>query len=347
MVGEAGTAGAAFRWEHWAAGLEPPVVLVSTVVGRGMYTLGEALRERFPRPDEVAHVAVEDLLPDSAVAEDLKRYRFIMRYCPFLVGLVNKIPFFYYRKYLRESLLGGGKLRRLRARLEESGTRTVVCVSHRPGFWVSNIKGKARMDFKLWGLLGEYGSTLGWKYIFWDQVSGFLSPLRRESLDYPIPAHCDFREIDLPARRAYYELASVQGRKDCVLVVCGYWGQGSFGDILRALLAEGPGLTVHVVCGDNEPAYKKICRAFGARAQVKVYGALGSLVPLMREAGCVISKPGISTILEARAAGRKLFLVKGVPVAEDNNARYAAKNFGAEWFSMRAFRRWRDVPGPW
>jgi UDP-N-acetylglucosamine:LPS N-acetylglucosamine transferase len=66
-----------------------------------------------------------------------------------------------------------------------------------------------------------------------------------------------------------------------------------------------------------------------------------SLAPLLREAGCVVTKPGISTLLEAHAAGRKIFLVRGIPVAEDNNARYAARHFGAEWFEPGAFRRWR------
>jgi hypothetical protein len=54
----------------------------------------------------------------------------------------------------------------------------------------------------------------------------------------------------------------------------------------------------------------------------------------------VITKPGISTLLEARATGRKLFLLPGMPVAEDNNAGYAVRHFGAEWFSKESFTRW-------
>ena len=47
----------------------------------------------------------------------------------------------------------------------------------------------------------------------------------------------------------------------------------------------------------------------------------------------MVTKPGIATLLEAHAAGRKIFLVKGIPVSEDNNARYALRHFGAEWFN--------------
>jgi hypothetical protein len=61
-------------WEAVAAGFEPPVLLVSTFVGRGMYSLGEAIRERRPAPAAVAHVPVEEFLPRRAVAEDLRRH---------------------------------------------------------------------------------------------------------------------------------------------------------------------------------------------------------------------------------------------------------------------------------
>jgi hypothetical protein len=33
-------------------------------------------------------------------------------------------------------------------------------------------------------------------------------------------------------------------------------------------------------------------------------------------------------------------MLKGMPVAEDNNARYAISNFGASWFSLKRFRDW-------
>jgi hypothetical protein len=54
----------------------------------------------------------------------------------------------------------------------------------------------------------------------------------------------------------------------------------------------------------------------------------------------VVTKPGISTILEARAARRKIFLLRGMPVAEDNNARHALRYFDAEWFTKESFQRW-------
>jgi hypothetical protein len=60
----------------------------------------------------------------------------------------------------------------------------------------------------------------------------------------------------------------------------------------------------------------------------------------MRECAVLVTKPGISTLLEAHAAGRKIFLLRGMPVAEDNNARFAIRHFGAEWFHVDALCRW-------
>ena len=64
--------------------LEPPVLIISTVVGRGMYMLGEALRERLTGPLRVEHVAVEDYLPGGAIGEDLRRYKWLSNHFPFI-----------------------------------------------------------------------------------------------------------------------------------------------------------------------------------------------------------------------------------------------------------------------
>jgi hypothetical protein len=334
---------AAFDLDNLAASLEAPVLIVSTVVGRGMYTLGEALQESFTPGAVVGHMAVEDYLPGSAVAEDLKRYKFISDRLPFLLYLVYKLPVFYYRKYLRESLGGGSDLGALGRHIEALNPRTVLCVSHRPAFWVSSLKRRAGLGFKLWGVLGEYGNTLAWRYIFWEQMDGFLSPLERGELTYAFPGHLRFEKIDLPARRAYYGLADRPGDPRGVLLVCGYWGQGPILRVLRTLLGVDPALRITAVCGENGAARAAVRRAFGDNPNIRAYGAVDSLLPFFAECSCVVTKPGISTLLEARAARRKIFLLKGMPVAEGNNARHAVRHFGAEWFSEARFREWRKA----
>jgi hypothetical protein len=199
--------------------LSPPVLIVSTVVGRGMYSLGEAFQERFRASDDVEHIAIEDYLPANAVKEDLRRYKFISNRMPFLLNLVYRVPLFYYRKYLRETSSRASDLRALKERIEAKNPKTVLCISHRPAFWVSSAKRRARMDFKLWGVLGEFGDTLGWRYVFWDQMDGFLSPVDRQELRCRFADSLCFSTIELPARRSYYALAGRPGRQKSVLLV--------------------------------------------------------------------------------------------------------------------------------
>jgi len=327
-------------WAECLASFETPVLLLSTVVGRGMYHLGEALRERFHDPDRVHHIPIEDVLPAAAVAEDLKRYRFISSRLTPLLYLIYKCPVFYYRKFMREKWVQASDLSTLEERITRSGVRTVVCVSHRAAFWASSLKRRRNLDFVLWDLLGEYGNNYGYRYLFWEAMDGFLSPLDRAAIRIRIPDHVRFVKIALPARRAYVDLAGVEGDRRSVLLVCGYWGQGPILRILRELLGAIPDLNVHAVCGENAGLHERVKRFAGSRPQVRVHGVVDSLAPIMKVCGSVITKPGISTLVEAHAAQRRIFLLRGMPVAEDNNARYALEHFGATWYSARGFQDW-------
>jgi hypothetical protein len=322
-------------FQEIAARFEPPLVVISTHVGRGMYYLGEAVCEQLPPGQKAVHFPVEHFLPPRAVQEDVKRYKFIAAYAPWLLYIAYKTPFVYYRKYLREKIGDGADLLALKEKIEAQGARTVICISHRAAFWVSCLKEKLGLQAAVWDLLGEYGNNPGYQYLFWSQIEGFLSPLPREQLKLRLPARTAFVRIQLPARKAFYELAARPGSRDNLVLICGYWGQGAPGGTLCELRREFPRLKIHVVCGENKRLYDQIS-ALSASA----YGVVEDFASLLSEAGAVITKPGISTLLEAHAAGRKIFLVKGMPVAEDNNARYAAAHFGAEWFSMEGFRRW-------
>jgi hypothetical protein len=324
------------RLDDVLASLARPVLVVSTKVGRGMYSIGQALVERVGESD-CRHVAIEDYLPARAVDEDLRRYKLISNHAKILLNLVYKLPVFYWRKYVRESLVGIGGLAGLRDLIDATGTRTVICVSHRPAFWVSKLKHHAGMRFALWGLLGEYGKNLGWRYIFWDQVDGFLSPVPEHETGLVLPRHVKLASIALPVRKAYEELASVAGND--VLLTCGFWGQGPFLRLVRAIRRALPPVRCHVVCGENRRAQAILRRLYCDDPLVQVHGIVDGLAPLLRTSRAIVTKPGISTLIEAHAAGRKIFLVPGMPVAEANNARFALRHFGAEWLTVDGLQR--------
>lgn len=329
-----------FDFEELAGHFEPPVLVVSTAVGRGMYTIGEAIQERLGEIRPVHHVAVEEFMPPRVVNEDLERYKYISNNFPTLLFLVYKIPLFYYRKYLREKLFGAADLTDLRAKMEALKIKTAICVSHRPAFWVANLKRREGLGLSVWGVLGEYGKNLGWKYQFWEQIDGFLSPVSGKALGFQLPRHVRFMNVNLPAKQEYHDIASVRGDADSVLLVCGFWGQGPLAEIAEKLSSASPDLRIHAVCGENKKAFEKLQHLSEYNAKIRAYGITPSLAPLLRECASIITKPGISTLLESHAASRKIFLLKGMPVAEDNNARFAAEHFGAEWFDLKTFMRW-------
>lgn len=329
-----------FDVEDLSEHFEPPILIVSTVVGRGMFTIGEAIRQRLKDRPPVYHVPIEEFVSPEVVKEDLERYKYISNNFPSLLYLVYKIPIFYYRKYLREKLFNTADLGNLREKIEALGAKTVICVSHRPAFWVANLKRREGLDFSVWGVLGEYGKNLGWKYQFWEQLDGFLSPVERSALGFEMPRRVRFIKINLPARQEYHDLAEVKTDLNSVLLVCGFWGQGPIAETVEKLSDAMPDLRIHAVCAENVGVYEKLQQLFGNNARIQVHGIVPTLVPLLRECASIITKPGISTLLESHAAGRKIFLLKGMPVAEDNNARFAVEHFDAQWFDIKTFKRW-------
>ena len=326
--------------EELSERFEPPVLIVSTVVGRGMYSIGEAIHERLIRRGSIYHCPVEELVPSQVVNEDLKRYKFISNNIPVLLYVVYKVPIFYYRKYAREKLFRAADLEILRRKIESLRIKTVICVSHRPAFWVSSAQRRYGLDISVWGVLGEYGKNLGWKYQFWSHINGLLSPIDREALGFPLPEPVEFQKIELPAKREYHEISNTKGDKNSVLLVCGFWGQGPILKTLQQLSDAFPNLQIYSICGENNVAYDDIRASFGENSNVRAYGIVKSLAPFLKECGSVITKPGISTLLETHAAHRKIFLLKGMPVAENNNARFATRYFGAQWFNIGAFKEW-------
>jgi hypothetical protein len=320
--------------------LERPVLILSSRAGRGNISIAEAIREQFSEPSAVLHRSIEDFLPPAIVNEDLRRYRLLSNHVPLVLAGMYTIPFLYARKLWRE------KMRRTRLELMEqflqrNGIKTVVCISHRQAFWAGVLKRNTSARVALYGVLTEFGPSLGWKYILWDQMDGFISPLPANALGDMLPAQVPFWRFALPARSSFSSLPRPSASAGHCLLMGGFWGQGRLKGALDLLVTHFPSLPVHVVCGDNDGLLRRVRHRFGRAGNIAVYGLLDSVEPLLARCSCVVTKPGMGTLLEARASGRKIFLFRGMPVAESHNARYALTHFDAEWLTVAAFSRWR------
>jgi hypothetical protein len=319
--------------------LESPILILSSRAGRGNTSIAEAIHEYFHSDTPVYHRSIEDFMPSSIINEDLARYKFISNHFPFLLSAIYTIPLFYQRKLIREKIKST-RLVALKEFIDARQIRTVICISHRQAFWTTVLKRNESLDVSVYGVLTEFGNNLGWRYLFWDKMNGFISPLKASQLNMGIPGNLPFKQLALPARSVFYSLPLTHILNKRCLVIGGFFGQGRLLRTLRLLHSRFPDTPISVVCGDNTALEMKIRNEFKNAAAIDVYGLVDSIKPLLPHCHCVITKPGMATLLEADASRRKIFLFKGMPIAEANNARYAIEHFGAEWFSVASFSQW-------
>jgi UDP-N-acetylglucosamine:LPS N-acetylglucosamine transferase len=339
-MGDSGRGGAKVDFNSLRGRFEYPVLILSTRVGRGNISIGEGIAENVRGGGEVHHRVLEDFLPEDILDEDFHRYRFISNNLTFLLYLIYTLPVFFYKKFFMEKTFRRGNLEKLGGLVDSVRPKTVICVSHRPSFWVSALKRRGAAGFKIFSVLSQFGSNIGYRFLFWDFIDGFISPVGMDETGIRLPEHVGFFHVDLPVRSEYYGLSGKKGDPNTVLVVCGFWGQGKIIEIVGDLRKHLPGLKIYAVCGDNPPLFNRAKMAFDGEANVSLFLTVESIAPLLGESASIITKPGFSTLLEAFTANRKIFLLKGMPVAEDQNADYAIKNFGAQWYSPEAFAEW-------
>src|SRR5262245_21759230 len=110
--------------------LPRPLLVLSTAVGRGMFSIGEALLERAAGAGRVDHRPIEDFLPRAGLREDVERSRAISSRFPVLLNIAYRFPLIYKRKLLRERHLRATDLGQLQGFLAQGGYRAVLAVSH-------------------------------------------------------------------------------------------------------------------------------------------------------------------------------------------------------------------------
>ena len=63
----------------------------------------------------------------------------------------------------------------------------------------------------IWGVGVEFGKNIGWRYQFWDQIEGLLSPVSRQTTGIELPSNVRFLEIELPVRLDFGNSRRVPG----------------------------------------------------------------------------------------------------------------------------------------
>mgnify|MGYP006292769337 FL=1 len=278
-------------FEHMA----PPVLVVTSGAGGGNKSIGETFSEKM-KGIENTIICIDEFLPENAVNEDVHRYKFIIEHFRPLLYLAYKTPFVYLRKYVREKYFGSD-LSSLEEKVKSINPKTVICISHRPAFWLSALKGKKGFDFELCCLITDFGANIGYKYLFWSQINTILSFINMEALGFSVPAQTKFKKINLISKKGYIEIKEHEGNKISVLISGGYWGLGDLTTIVEELDGLIPGLNLHIDCGKNKEIYQILSNRFKDNKNTLVYSELESLTPIMRECASIITKPGLATLM--------------------------------------------------
>lgn len=317
---------------------EYPILILSSRAGRGNYAVAEEMRRRLASGGPVRHDSIEGLISPALQKRHFDRYRSICFRAPWLLYVIYIFPINYFLSYIHECFFNSVCLDALQELIIRHKIRTVICTNHRSCFWVSVLKKRRSVSVFLQAILTDYYMGAGWRFLFWDQVDSFSGPMDKSSI--PPPYRKKYSREKLSLSDDYDKMDPRRASVNNILVMGGGWGLGSIEHVVRQVSAHIPGVSMHVVCGQNEGLFRRLSQCYGNDDTVHLYQELDSLSCLMGSCASVITKPGGVALTEAFAAHKKIFLIKGLPVIEEKNARYAMKHFGASLFSLKNFLDW-------
>jgi hypothetical protein len=330
-------------------------VFLCSGAGWGNRRAAEALAERSGLPPDSVR-SIEDFIPAVWIDRDFGRYQEICRRAPWLLRFVYSIPGYYGLK--RRSVTAAelqATADRLDAWLRASGAAHLVLLNHRAAFWASEAKAAGRIRCGLWCAFTDYRVSPGWKHLGWEQIDGSFGPVSAREL--PARGRDRHREHPLAVSAAFAggsgtDAADGSGRtgrsggnadaagRDRVLITGGGWGLGALAGSAVALADRVPELRIRVYCGSDQTLARRIdslTRNYKGRVQTRTGSDMSAGI---RWADAVVCRPGAMTLTESFAAGKKIFVLPGLPVIEEANARFAVRFFGAEPFTRRGFVRW-------
>lgn len=319
--------------------IHPHVLILSSRAGAGNERVAEALRIRLNLPPE-SHHRIEDLIGKQLKKRHFDRHRFLCQNFPSVIGCIHGSPISYRFKFLRETRDPQTlkNLSDLERTIRNGDFRTVIAANHRAAFWAAMLRQSNRIQTSLFGLVTDFAFSQGWIQNLWNQIDGFAGPPDLEGIPKallpkfkpaPMATHPDFDRSGCKP-------------KGTILVTGGGWGLGPIDRVALKLSQALPSKTIHIACGDNTRLFARLTRESVGRQNLKVHGWLPTLADLMRDAAAVITRPGASTLAEAHAAGTRIFLLPGLPVIEEANARHAVRVFGAETYTTKRVWDWLE-----
>lgn len=304
------------------------------MAGLGNHRIATNLMNAINHESTCQHLQIEDLIDQDLKQADFGRYEYICRNYPWVLYFIYYFPISYWRKFIALKFIRPNKLQTLINKMKHDNIKTVIAVNHRAALWVGALKYHNLTQCELNVLIPDYSVGSGWRYLFWNQITRVWGPVPNKLFKSKY-THCP-----IPIDKKINQTNKLALDKKQILITGGGWGLGPLNKICAELHNASDGLEINVVCGNNRPLFNELRSLYKSNHQVRIFGCIDSLIPLIQQASAIITRPGASTIAESLQFNKKIFIIPGLPGPEQENARYLYQNGLAVTYTKNVFFKW-------
>ena len=289
------------------------VLILSAGVGRGHHAAAEGVREELGRVAPDVRVTVRNGLGKTGglLRLFLERFtRWQLMHCPrgYNYSYAIAVRWSVGRR-IAARILYGTSHRTLRDLI--AAEQPDVVVSTYPGITapLGRMRERGQVTVPVCALVTDFASLHFWAHRGADlhlasypeslsEISAITGGAPAAATRPPIAVtHWRRRE-----RRAGRRALQLHPELPLALISGGGWGVGDLRGAIEAALGVD-GLQVVVVCGDNEPASRRLCRDYAGRPEVRIVGYSNEMAELLGAADVLVHSTGGMTCLEAAAHG--------------------------------------------
>ncbi|MCK4341139.1 MAG: glycosyltransferase [Phycisphaerae bacterium] len=322
---------------------QPVILILTASAGAGHLTAARALEQAFRKQAPDSELEVLDVL---AISNGMFRqayaggYLGLVRYAPAAMGwLYDTMDRPGRRLYntIRIWIQNFNKLPTTRY-VRQRRPRLIVNTHYLPAEIVAQMRNADELDCPQVTITTDYETHRLWAhepteryYTATPDGKAYLTTLGvapERIVVTGLPVRPGF-EAELERHEACRRCA-LDPAKPIVLLLCGGFGVGPTGELLRELSSMPAEAQVVVIAGRNEKLRRRLeLQSERTTRPVRVVGFTEQMHEWMRAADVVVTKPGGLTVAESLACGLPLVIVNPIPGQETRNSDYLLEHGAA------------------
>lgn len=312
----------------------PKVLILTTNYGEGHLQVANALKEEFSSFG-VTCTSRDLYYETSPLINEWTRKVYLKSYSS---SGKQFYRLFYYgskqiskRKNLKILCYGYSKLKHIIAEFEPD-----LIINTFPFFTVPFFRQKTNRYIPTYNVITDYCLHNLWVHPYIDKYYVATKQLKKELVNQGvnleqvvvsgIPTNKAFQELE-----GHLKLTSPLPKKNMILIVAGAFGVSKEMKLICDLLKDDPSIHLTIVCGKNRELYQQLFEKYQFLPHIKVLPFVTNMHELLKEATCVVTKPGGVILSEAIATNTPVILPKATPGQEKENAQFFQQQGAAIW----------------